>query len=63
MEFIERWLHVSPDGGSGTYELALFLIPVLAAATAYARRRMRAVRHRDPGHTRASREERRWPPS
>lgn len=29
MDFIERIFHVSPDGGSGSFELLLFLIPVL----------------------------------
>lgn len=29
MDFIERVFHVSPDGGSGTLELLLVLVPVL----------------------------------
>jgi hypothetical protein len=29
MDFIERIFHVSPDGGSGTLELLLLLVPVL----------------------------------
>jgi hypothetical protein len=34
MDFIERIFHVSPDGGSGTLELLLIMIPVLVALTA-----------------------------
>ena len=34
MDFIERIFHVSPDGGSGTLEMFLFLVPVLVIATA-----------------------------
>ena len=29
MDFIERILHVSPDGGSGTFEAMLTLIPMI----------------------------------
>ena len=32
MDFIERIFHVSPDGGSGSLELLLFLIPLLIAS-------------------------------
>ena len=32
MDFIERIFGVVPDGGSGTLEFALFLVPVVAAA-------------------------------
>jgi hypothetical protein len=28
MDFIERIFGVSPDGGSGTFEVLLFLVPV-----------------------------------
>jgi hypothetical protein len=28
MDFIERLIGIAPDGGSGTLELALFLIPL-----------------------------------
>ena len=31
VDFIERWLHVSPDGGSGTLELVIYLAPILLA--------------------------------
>ena len=34
MDFIERVFHVSPDGGSGTLELALLLVPVLVVLVA-----------------------------
>jgi hypothetical protein len=26
MDFIERWLHVSPDGGDGTLEIAYLVV-------------------------------------
>jgi hypothetical protein len=29
MDFIERIFGVSPDGGSGSFELLLFLVPVV----------------------------------
>jgi hypothetical protein len=32
MDFIERLLRMSPDGGSGAYELFLALVPLLAMA-------------------------------
>jgi hypothetical protein len=31
MDFIERLFGVSPDGGSGSLELTLFIIPILIA--------------------------------
>ena len=34
MDFTERVFHVSPDGGSGTLELALLLVPVLVVLVA-----------------------------
>jgi hypothetical protein len=34
MDFIERIFHVSPDGGSGTLELLLLLVPVLVVLVA-----------------------------
>jgi len=37
MDFIERLWHISPDGGTGTFELVLLLIP-LAVAVALRRR-------------------------
>jgi len=36
MDFIEHIFRVSPDGGSGSFELLLVLIPVLVALTAIA---------------------------
>ena len=40
MDFIERLLGVSPDGGSGSFEVLLFLIPIVGiAALTVARRR------------------------
>lgn len=32
MDFIEQLLGISPDGGSGSLEFALFLVPVVGAA-------------------------------
>jgi hypothetical protein len=34
MDFIERLFHISPDGGSGTFELWLVLAPVLVVLVA-----------------------------
>jgi len=31
MDFIERLWHLSPDGGTGTFELLLLLIPLAIA--------------------------------
>jgi hypothetical protein len=28
MDFIERWLHVSPDGGNGSLEVVYLLAPL-----------------------------------
>ena len=38
MDFIERWLHLSPDNGSGTTE-ALFLVVAAALILAVVYRR------------------------
>ena len=38
MDFIERWLHLSPDNGSGVTE-ALFLLAAAAFVTTVACRR------------------------
>jgi hypothetical protein len=43
MDFIERWFHVSPDGGNGVLELT-YLLAALAASTALTFRRR--LRHR-----------------
>lgn len=42
MDFIERWLGLSPDDGSGWFEAVLLI--TLAAALAYRRRRQRQTR-------------------
>jgi len=40
MDFIERIFDISPDGGDGTFELLLFLIPILGVlAVIYWRRK------------------------
>ena len=33
MDFIERLLSISPDGGSGAWEFALFAIPIFGIAS------------------------------
>jgi hypothetical protein len=38
MDFIEQIFGFSPDGGSGAFELLLFLIPIAALAFLYLRR-------------------------
>jgi hypothetical protein len=45
MDFIERLWHLSPDGGTGTFELLLLLIPL---AIAIVLRRRPANRTRPP---------------
>jgi hypothetical protein len=32
MDFVEQVFHVSPDGGSGSFELLLLVIPALIVA-------------------------------
>lgn len=41
MSFIESLLGISPDGGSGTFELLLLLIPMAAIAVRTFARRVR----------------------
>jgi hypothetical protein len=41
MDFIERLLGFSPDGGSGLTELSLVLVPVIAVAFLITRRYLR----------------------
>jgi hypothetical protein len=31
MDFVERWFAISPDGGSGIFEVAVILIPTTIA--------------------------------
>jgi hypothetical protein len=43
MDFIERIFGISPDGGDGSFELLLFLVPLsLIVLAAVVRRRRRA---------------------
>jgi hypothetical protein len=46
MDFIERLFGISPDGGNGLWEAALFLIPVLAVAIYYTHSRFTGAKHR-----------------
>jgi hypothetical protein len=42
MDFIERIFGISPDGGDGTFEIMLFVVPIaLIAAVIYWRRNRR----------------------
>jgi hypothetical protein len=45
MDFVERWLGFSPDGGSGAYEVVLIGV-LLAALAAMMRCRLHGVRRR-----------------
>jgi hypothetical protein len=46
MDFIEKIFGISPDGGSGTLEIALFVVPVVVATiVAIFRHRSRSRRH------------------
>lgn len=53
MEWIEEWLHVSPDGGNGTLEALFLLVPIvsLVAAKRFLRigRDSRRLRRTDTG--------------
>lgn len=44
MDFIERLFGVSPDGGSGSFEVMLFLIPIVGVLT------LRVLRKRRQRH-------------
>ena len=44
MDFIERIFGFSPDGGSGAFEVLLFLVPIAGIAILYLRRRRAARR-------------------
>lgn len=47
MDFIERTIGISPDGGSGAFEVILFLIPMVGLGYLWMRRRERARARRD----------------
>jgi hypothetical protein len=38
VDFIERLFGISPDNGSGAFEILLFLAPIVAIAWIYAKR-------------------------
>jgi hypothetical protein len=38
MDFVERVFGISPDNGSGAFEIILFLVPIVAIAWIYAKR-------------------------
>jgi hypothetical protein len=44
MDFIERIFGISPDGGSGLFELILIVVPLLGTAALYLRRTWRRAR-------------------
>ncbi len=44
MEFIERVFHISPDGGSGSLELALLLVPVIVVVIFLLARHSKRIR-------------------
>lgn len=46
MDFIERIFGFSPDGGLGSFELVLFLIPLVGIAAVYLLRRWQRERIR-----------------
>ena len=47
MDFIEKIFGISPDGGDGSFEFLLFLIPIsLIVVIALMRRRRKAQRQR-----------------
>ena len=47
MDFIERWLHISPDGGDGTFEAAWIALAAGTLSVVLLRRRiMGALRSR-----------------
>jgi hypothetical protein len=45
VDFLERWLGISPDGGSGAVEVLIFLV-LFAALIVLARRRLQRQRRR-----------------
>lgn len=50
MDFIERVFDVAPDGGSGLFELMLFVLPALVACARWrrARRSLRCLQGHRP---------------
>ena len=47
MDFIERWLGVSPDGGDGSTELLYILVAAMVLALVFGRRYLgKAARRR-----------------
>ena len=40
MDFIERWLGVSPDGGDGSTELLYILVAAMVLALVFGRRHL-----------------------
>jgi len=46
MDFIERLWHISPDGGTGTFELLLLLVPLAIAIVLWRRPATRTRRPR-----------------
>jgi hypothetical protein len=38
MDFIERVFGISPDNGSGAFEILLFVVPIVGIALIYAKR-------------------------
>ena len=43
MNFIEQTFGLSPDGGDGTFELSLIIVPLLIAALVWMRWRSRQL--------------------
>ena len=48
MDFIERIFGFSPDGGSGAFEVLLFLIPIAGLVFLYRRRKNASQRETVP---------------
>jgi hypothetical protein len=44
MDFIERLFSISPDGGSGTFEVLLFVIPMMGYLALRARARRKRTK-------------------
>lgn len=48
MDFIEKIFGFSPDGGSGAFELLLFLVPMAGIAIVFLRRKRLSRRRAKP---------------